>query len=312
MKKLLILLVTLAMMFMFTGPVMAGGTADIGGDAYPPVEFDHDSWNIKKGHANGMALGIAGSEIDGDVGVLWGWAGIHGSTASGNFADTGTWTVSSPGVRGVGSGSEAFGFSHTLMDGYAIGIAGFEGDFSGYAFEMTANHSFVRLPPYRLSNSIGETSACAFQMGGGGYEGWIAGGLFGDVEVEALLDIRGGTYVYSERYVFPDGSVSGLWSNASASTLVTSIGDVNRCGLAFGNVNGGYVATGGINLAATQYPNAGGYASANASGQYCGNGGLGSNYYGSTRGYVNTQVTTYTGGSTVYSAAGVDVTSVGW
>jgi hypothetical protein len=301
------------------------GFGIISGDDFA-AKWDRSFKLIDFGFAGGKSGAVAGSEFSAAGFVKNGTLTLDGSAIAGAGADSKAYKGWDFGwgyvERYVGSESWAFGLAgNTLSIDVDLarrcsGGAAF-GSFSGFVAEGTKDFSGLALVPY-LYDSYGYTGALAFQYGMGGYEGFAYVIGEGNTEMGAYLAISGQSGVKSGRYVdidFCDGTkTEGLYSNAYAATLVESSKAMDPAHCRFDNdasyVNGSWQVGGMIVLTAQQGLCDPASASANAIGGYSATGKLGTDYLGSTQGYVNTQITQLPNGGVIsQSWAGVQTTS---
>ena len=234
---------------------------------------------------------------------------IGGGLASDSDAYKFTPTV---GDIGIGVGSQSINEAYTGGTLYvgAWGIAEAHGFMLGAAGQGSLDGSIIAGSPLPMWDS----KALSYGVAGQGSLGWFVGGGvaagLGSVEVVADIDMAGGSWSESYRAIDFDGPAKTeiIGTNVGAWTDVSTVGSVDSNILAFGYVDGGYVA-GGIATAKTVQVTDSGFAKASATGTYSGSGDLGTSFSGSAIGSTQTTATQVSGynGTVMTSSAHMSV-----
>jgi len=241
-------------------------------------------------------------------------SGALNSTAGG-FTRTESYTFKPLGfdkAQGLGTSSDGYATTHGSIEIAAHGLAGASASMFGIAGQATLDGSIIG--PHDSFDSKGVSLGVAGQGSVGGFIGGAGVFGYGDVAVEAGVDMWGGSVSESYRGVNYDGNTKTetMGTYVGAFTDINSYSNVDRNGLAGGFVEGGYVAGG---IAATKTVQAvatetgGGVAAAKAFGTYSGSGDLGCDFNGTANGYSQTSATTMKGynGAVMNSQAGMSV-----
>jgi hypothetical protein len=270
----------------------AGGISGAGGIAAGQAQGAFESFKIFRKTIN---LGGADADL---------------STRTGGFTNTeaGQYKPDCGINIGVYSGSENFATTAGSLHVGAWGLAYSEGTLGGIAGQASLDGSIVGPSPLKQWDSKGVSLGVAGQGSVGGFiGGGIAAGL-GSVDVDASVDMYGGSYTESYRGI--NGNTEYMGTNVSAYTTVFTYGNVDTCLIGVGFVEGGYIAAGGAATKTVQVTDSG-FAKATAVGSYAGSGELNCNFNGSANGYTYTSATTAPGmnGSVMTSAAGMKVSN---
>jgi hypothetical protein len=289
--------------------------------------IDLDGRLIPNGATGGISAagGIAGGQATGEVAegtIGWGrWkktikfgdTSAALNTTGGGFTQTNSYVFSPKGFDvaiGVHTDSDNFATTQGSLDVAALGIAESHGCMFGLAGQGTLDGSIIGPSPFFGWESEGLSVGLAGQGSVGGFYGAAGSVGLGNVNVQAGIDMWGGSVTESYRGITWNGDMKTetMGTNVAAFTTVDSYGSVDRSGLAVGYVEGGYVA-GGVAASKTIQANNGGVAAANALGTYSGAGELGCNFNATANGYTQTSATTMQGynGSVMNSQAAMSV-----
>jgi len=222
-----------------------------------------------------------------------------------------------PEIGDIGIGVGSYTHNTQVMTGGSLyleaeGLAEAHGFIGGIAGQGSLDGSIVVGSPLPMWDSNGLSAAIAGQGSYGGFVGGGIAGLYGDVELDANINMDGYTQTESYRAIdfFEGGKTEIMGSFVNTRTTVVSSGGVDRSGLATGFLEGGYKAAGFAATKTIQVTNSG-MAKATAVGTYSGSGPLGTNFNGQAVGYSNTSATTLDGynGSVMSSSAGMKVSN---
>jgi hypothetical protein len=280
----------------------AFGISGAGGISGGVAEGAFESFTFGRRHPITITLGGASGDLHSVGGGL---TNTESYTYHPSIGDVSIGVVSTSDNYAVTSGSlhvDAWGLAHS--EGFIGGLAG----------QGSLNGSVIGGSPMFGWESDGGSFGLAGQGSVGGFVGGAGTVFLGSADVEASVEMWGGSGSESYRAISWDGNSKTeiMGSNVSANTNVTSYGNVDTCLVGYGAVEGGYIATGGAVTGTYQTTN-GGVAGAFASGSYIGAGELGCNFNGSAVGYTQTSATTLNGynGSVMSSSAGMQVSSNG-
>lgn len=282
--------------------------------------IDADLAFIPNGAAGGIsgAGGIACGQASGEFTSFrfWGRTITLGATEA-DFSNTaGGYTGTEAGYYkpdcglniGVRSRSENYAITAGSLHVGAFGLAESHGFIAGAAGQASLDGSIVGPSPLPMWDSYGMSFGVAGQGSiGYFYGGGIAAGL-GSADVEAGLEMQGGSYTESYRGII--GNTEYMGTNVGAYTIVNTYGNVDTCLIGCGYVDGGFIAAGAVASKTIQATDSG-FASASAAGMYVGAGELNCNFSGSAEGYTYTSATQIPGmnGSVMTSQAGMKVSS---
>jgi len=209
---------------------------------------------------------------------------------------------------GVYSGSKNYAITSGSLHVEAWGVAESHGVIAGAAGQASLDGSIVGPSPLPQWDTNGVTLGVAGQGSIGAYAGGAGAAALGSADVDARIEMWGGSY--SESYRGIDGNTEYMGTNVRAYTTVSSDSNVDRQLIGVGVVEGGWVA-GGAAASLTVQKSDYGVAKAGAVGTYSGAGELGCNFNGSANGYTYTSAQSAPGfkGSVMTSQAGMQVSS---
>jgi len=284
-------------------------------------------FNGAEGNAEGGAGGfVKNGTIDADLNIYGGGAATGGAEV---FNLTGPKAPElSIGVRSYSHNIAETGGELKVKadpDPY-FGFAKVGGGAHGSAAQGSFDTSIVGSSPLPMWDSFGITSGTAAQGSAGSWEGHAYAKDFGDpgcfwdskagAGFKADISMQGGTLSESYRYIdlFDGGKTEGMGTNVDAFTTVDTKGKdwdwekgmFNKSG---SNVNGGFIAAGGVNSQTFQVGP--GVATAGAKGAYIGAGQLNTDFHGNASGGTYTGITTFNGynGSINHAGANMSVTA---
>ena len=275
----------------------AGGISAAGGIGIGDASGSFESFTFGRRHPITITLGGAGAELE--------------SRGGGRVMvdDAGTFNpyVGDKSV-GVYSHSNTVATTAGNLKVNAVGAAYSAGIIGGAAGQVSLDGSVITGSPKYPWKSDAVSFGLAGQGSAGAFLGLAGTGLYGDAEVGAFINMGGNTYSRSYRAI--DGNTEIIGSNVGASTWVVSDSHVDTNGLAFGAIEGGWVA-GGVAASGTFQATPYGVAKAGAFGAYSGSGELGCDFNGSAVGYTQTTATQTPDyrGSIMTSSSGMQVSS---
>jgi hypothetical protein len=263
------------------------------------------------GAAGGLSAGQATGEIVSFGRFSFGEAGAELESIAGGFANTESYIMHDCGLFiGVGSITDTYATTQGSLHVDARGLGYSAGEIHGCAGQGSLNGSLIGPSPLPMWDSEGFSGGLAGQGSIGGFEGGAIAAGYGSADVEAGIEMFGGSYSESYRGInFSEGfKTEYMGTNVGAQTTVNSYGSVDDHCLAVGCLDGGFEA-GGFAGALTVQKTDSGIAKASACGSYSGGGELGCNFAGSAIGHTQTSATTLNGynGSVMSSSSSMNV-----